>query len=92
MPSGSSIHISGSPQGPVTGSRRMRTPAAVGRLCSVPGDRLANADSAPGIRCPARSPSRGEIPDPERTYGGPLGRRCCTFLLYSLFDSFEFRF
>jgi hypothetical protein len=28
----------------------------------------------------------------EHTYGGPVGRRCCTFLLYSLFDSFEFRF
>ena len=27
----------------------------------------------------------------EHTYGGPLGRRCCTFLLYCLFDSFEFR-
>ena len=28
----------------------------------------------------------------EHTYGGPLGRRCCTFLLYSLFEPFEFRF
>ena len=28
----------------------------------------------------------------EHTYGGPAGRRCCTFLLYSLFDIFELCF
>jgi hypothetical protein len=28
----------------------------------------------------------------EYTYGGPSGRRCCTLLLYLLFDLFEFRF
>jgi hypothetical protein len=28
----------------------------------------------------------------EHTYGGLVGRRCCTFLLYLLFDLFEFRF
>ena len=34
-PSGSSIHISVSPQGSVTGGRRMGTPAAVRRSCSA---------------------------------------------------------
>ena len=34
----------------------------------------------------------GEGARSEHTYGGPTGRRCCTFLLYSLFESFEFRF
>jgi hypothetical protein len=28
----------------------------------------------------------------EYTYGGLSGRRCCTLLLYRLFDLFEFRF
>jgi hypothetical protein len=28
----------------------------------------------------------------EHTYGGRSGRRCCTLLLYSLFDSFELGF
>ena len=37
------------------------------------------------------APRRGNIRS-EHTYGGPLGRRCCTFLLYCLFDPFEFRF
>jgi hypothetical protein len=56
-----------------------------------PGDRLTNTDSAPEIRCPANSPSWETCPI-EHTYGGPTGRRCCTFLLYSLFELFEFRF
>jgi hypothetical protein len=37
------------------------------------------------------APSWGNIRS-EHTYGGPLGRRCCTLLLYCLFDLFEFRF
>ena len=53
------------------------------------GGRLTNAGSAPGIRCPASSPSHGRCPI-EHTYGGATGRRCCIFLLYSLFDLFEF--
>ena len=35
MPSGSSIHISISPQGSVTGSWMMRTAAAASRACSA---------------------------------------------------------
>jgi hypothetical protein len=34
MPSGSSIHISTSPQGSVAGSRMTGTPAAASRACS----------------------------------------------------------
>jgi hypothetical protein len=34
----------------------------------------------------------GEAARSEHAYGGPTGRRCCTFLLYCLFDLFEFRF
>jgi hypothetical protein len=41
------------------------------------------------LSCP--QPSRGNMPDPN-LYGGPLGRRCCTFLLYCLFELFEFVF
>ena len=37
------------------------------------------------------APSWGNIRS-EHTYGGPLGRRCCTFLLYSLFELFELGF
>jgi hypothetical protein len=55
-------------------------------------DRLANAGSASGIRCPASSLARGEAARFEYTYGGLSGRRCCTFLLYSLFALFEFGF
>ncbi len=43
------------------------------------------ADIGPAARSRGKSPS-------EHTYGGPPGRRCCTLLLYYLFDLFEFRF
>ena len=56
-----------------------------------PGDRLANAGAAPGIRYLPAAPA-GEGSRSEHTYGGPTGRRCCTFLLYSLFESFELCF
>ena len=39
-----------------------------------------------------QQPQPGEDARSEHTYGGAGGRRCCTFLLYSLFESFEFRF
>ena len=39
-----------------------------------------------------KQPQAAEVPDPEHTYGGPPGRRCCTFLLYSPFEPFELRF
>lgn len=48
-----------------------------------PGNRLANASSARGFGCPASSPSPGEHARSEHAYGGPSGRRCGTFLLYS---------
>ena len=60
-----------------------------GRFAQVTG--LTNAGSASGIRCPASSPRQGRCRF-EYTYGGPSGRRCCTLLLYCLFDLFEFRF
>jgi hypothetical protein len=50
---------------------------------------LTIAGSAPGTRCPASSPA-GTRCRSEHTYGGPPGRRCCTLLLYSVFDLFEF--
>ena len=56
-----------------------------------PGDRLSTASSAPGTHSHASS-SSGVTRPSEHTYGGPTGRRCCTFLLYSLFESFEFGF
>ncbi len=40
---------------------------------------------------PASSP-RQRKNQSEHTYGGPSGRRCCTLLLYSLFDLFELCF
>jgi hypothetical protein len=39
-----------------------------------------------------QQPQPGEDARSEHTYGDPSGRRCCTFLLYSLFEPFEFRF
>jgi hypothetical protein len=39
-----------------------------------------------------QQPQPGQDAQSERTNGGPVGRRCCTLLLYLLFDSFEFRF
>ena len=38
----------------------------------------------------ASSPA-GEAARSEYAFGGPGGRRCCPFLLYSLVDPFEFR-
>ena len=40
---------------------------------------------APGSQRRASSPQLGNIRS-EHTYGGPPSRRCCTFLLYRLFD------
>jgi hypothetical protein len=48
------------------------------------------------VRCLERSVQPATLTEEdarsEHTYGGLPGRRCCTFLLYSLFDPFEFRF
>ena len=57
-----------------------------------PGDRLANADSAAGTPGAYQQPQREGYARTEHTYGGPLGRRSCTLLLYPLFDLFELRF
>jgi hypothetical protein len=39
-----------------------------------------------------QQPQPGQGTRPEHTYGGPSDRRCCTFLLYPLFEPFEFCF
>jgi hypothetical protein len=54
MPSGSSIHISVSPQGSVAGARRTGTPAAASRACSLRTSRTVRiwefcAHEVPGI-------------------------------------------
>ncbi len=79
----------GPPRGRVVTRRQSHGTDEAG-VC--PGNRLTNAGSAPGTRCPASNPSPGEDARSEHTYGGPTGRRCCTFLLYPLFESFELRF
>jgi len=76
MPSGSEIHISVKPHGPVTGPEMMGTPAAASRACSAWTSRtciqiITDCPAGPGL-----DPETSSKPGPRKntTPGRPQGR------------------
>jgi hypothetical protein len=65
-PSGSSIHISVNPHGSVTGSRRMRTPAAASRSYSALTSRTCSQIITDCPRAPAECPDTSKNPGPRK--------------------------
>ena len=82
----------GLPGGPGGDAVTRVTGPMTGRFAQVTGQPTPVQRLESAVLPAALAREAGEHARFEHTYGGPLGRRCCTFLLYCLFDLFEFRF
>ena len=82
----------GLPGGPGGDAVTRVTGPMTGRFAQVTGQPTPVQRLESAVLPAALAREAGEHARFEHTYGGPLGRRCRTFLLYCLFDLFEFRF